>query len=266
MPADCGRLRPKLLDLMEGALPGAAAQELRLHLGECRECAAEFRHLEKSWRELPEPVTPHLPADVRERVRAYAHDAAGRGASRAVPRRVSRRGQWIAVTGIITALAASLAVAVLLSPEIGRLVPGSDAPSFEAIDVSSGATLSLADFEGEVVLLNIWATWCAPCEQEMPSMEQLHRELGPAGLRVVAVSIDRESQHKVRQWAEERGFTFTILQDRSGRIEQAYQTTGVPESFVIDRNGVILKREIGPRKWDTPVQSALLRRLLDVGG
>ena len=93
-------------------------------------------------------------------------------------------------------------------------------------------------------------------------MERLYRELGPEGLRVVAVSVDRESRHKVQEWVEQLGLTFTILQDRSGRIEELYQTTGVPESFVIDQNGVILKREIGPREWDSAVQSGMLRRLL----
>lgn len=114
-------------------------------------------------------------------------------------------------------------------------------------------------------LLNIWATWCLPCEEEMPSMERLNQELGPEGLRIVAVSIDQESTHKVHRWAEEHGLTFTVLHDRSGEIEQAYQTTGVPESFVIDRHGRLLKRVIGPRDWDSPQQTALFHRLLADG-
>ncbi len=116
------------------------------------------------------------------------------------------------------------------------------------------------------MLLNIWATWCRPCEEEMPSMQRLYEELAPRGLKVVAVSIDKASRDYVLQWVRERGLTFDILQDPAGRIERVYQTTGVPESFVIDSEGVIVKREIGAREWDHPTQVALFRRLLGLEG
>ena len=93
-------------------------------------------------------------------------------------------------------------------------------------------------------------------------MERLYEELGPAGLKVVAVSIDQLDPAAVRRWTEERGFTFTILQDRSGKIQHTYQTTGTPESFVLDKNGVIVKKVIGAIPWDHPAQKALFRRLL----
>jgi peroxiredoxin len=77
------------------------------------------------------------------------------------------------------------------------------------------------------------------------------------------VSVDQVlDAEAVRRWTEERGFTFTILQDRSGRIQQTYQTTGEPESFVLDKRGVIVKKVIGAIAWDHPAQKALFRRLL----
>ena len=93
-------------------------------------------------------------------------------------------------------------------------------------------------------------------------MERLYQEMGPQGLEVVAISIDQLAPDAVRQWAEERGLSFTVLHDRTGRIQQVYQTTGMPESFVVDREGVIVKKVIGATEWDHPAQKALFRRLL----
>jgi peroxiredoxin len=114
-----------------------------------------------------------------------------------------------------------------------------------------------------VVLLNIWATWCAPCRVEMPSMEQLHRELGPRGLHVVAVSIDDPgSEQAIRDFARQLGLTFEILHDASGGIQKQYQTTGVPETFVIGRDGVIRKKVIGAAPWNSEGNRALFEQLL----
>ena len=93
-------------------------------------------------------------------------------------------------------------------------------------------------------------------------MQRLYESLGPAGLRIVAVSVDDEESVFVAQWVEERGLTFDVLHDQSGVIATDYQATGWPESFVIDREGVIIKKIWGPEEWDDPVESAVFRRLL----
>ncbi len=172
------------------------------------------------------------------------------------------RSQWIAVAVVLGVLGFGLGAALVLSPEIKRIEPGVRAPDARVVDVATGDTVGIRDFRGEVVLLNVWATWCAPCLEEMPSMERLYQELGPEGLRIVAVSIDQLDPAAVRRWTEERALTFTILQDRSGKIEQTFQTTGTPESFVLDKDGVIVKKVIGAVPWDHPAQKALFRRLL----
>jgi peroxiredoxin len=175
---------------------------------------------------------------------------------------MASRGQWIAVGVILGAIGFGIGAALLLTPEISRIDPGTRAPDYTVYGLGTDDTVSLRDFRGEVVLLNVWATWCGPCEQEMPSMERLYREMGPQGLRVVAISVDQADPATVRAWVDERNLSFTVLHDPSGRIQQVYQTTGVPESFVVDREGVIVKKIIGATEWDHPAQKALFRRLL----
>jgi thiol-disulfide isomerase/thioredoxin len=112
------------------------------------------------------------------------------------------------------------------------------------------------------VLLNIWATWCAPCREEMPRIERLYQELGPQGLAVVAVSIDNPGMtDAIREFRKEMGLTFDVLHDESGRIRDDYQTTGVPETFLIDRAGVVRRRLIGA-SWTVDDQRPLLRELI----
>jgi thiol-disulfide isomerase/thioredoxin len=175
---------------------------------------------------------------------------------------MTQRSQWILVIVIVGILAGALVGGMALTPALAPVGVESKAPEFRALHVTSGDTVDLEAYRGEVVLLNIWATWCIPCEAEMPSIERLHQELGPAGLRVVAVSVDNGPPEDVGQWVADRELTFEILQDQSGRIERVYQTTGVPETFLIDREGVIVKKIIGAAEWDHPAQKTLIRGLL----
>ncbi len=168
--------------------------------------------------------------------------------------------------GLLAGLVAVLGAAIAATSDIPLVGPGSAAPDFEAVNIATGDPATLADYRGDVVLLNIWATWCRACEEEMPSMQRLHEQLAPSGLRIVAVSIDKASSQEVLRWVQERDLTFDVLHDRQGRIENLYQTTGVPESFVIDRHGALVKKEIGAREWDVPAQVAYFRRLLGLEG
>ncbi|CAN5146759.1 hypothetical protein BH23GEM2_BH23GEM2_18000 [soil metagenome] len=138
------------------------------------------------------------------------------------------------------------------------------APDFEAVTLDSvPQRRTLADYRGDVVLLNIWATWCGPCRWEMPSMQALHDEFADRGLRVVAVSIDHpEAGVAITEFARSLGLTFEILHDTSGTIRSAYRTTGIPETAVIGRNGVIRKRVAGAELWNSPANRALVARLL----
>lgn len=170
--------------------------------------------------------------------------------------------QWLIVLVVVGVLTAGAVMAVKLSPDIFPVEVGSRAPDFTAADLATGDPVTLASYRGQVVLLNVWATWCEPCRVEMPSMERLYQELGPQGLKIVAVSIDEAGPDVVREFQREYGLTFQILHDRSRAIERIYQTTGVPESFVLNREGRIMKKVIGATEWDSPVNKDLIRRLL----
>ena len=171
--------------------------------------------------------------------------------------------QWSVALGVVMAVVFGVALAIKIRPQVNLVAVGSRAPQFTATDLASGRVTTLADFRGTVVLLNVWATWCQPCRVEMPSLERLHRRLGGADFRVVAVSVDEQGPDVVAKFAQDLGLSFEILHDRSGAIQRLYQTTGVPESFVIDRDGVIIKKVIGPAEWDGPVNETVIRRLID---
>jgi peroxiredoxin len=97
----------------------------------------------------------------------------------------------------------------------------------------------------------------------MPSMQRLHQKLAGTDFRLLAVSVDADDSTAVNAFVRELKLTFDVLHDRVGAIQRIYQTTGVPESFVIDQDGMIVKKVIGPAEWDGPVNEALIRRLLD---
>jgi cytochrome c biogenesis protein CcmG, thiol:disulfide interchange protein DsbE len=174
------------------------------------------------------------------------------------------RKQWIAVIMIVGGLALGAAALVRFSPDTGRVEVGARAPELEVIDLATGDSVSLRErYKGKVTLVNIWATWCVPCRVEMPAMQSVYDSLQSRGFRIAAVSVDEGDATEVRNFAAELGLTFDILHDPSGRVQQIYQTTGVPESFLLDRDGVIVKRVIGEHNWNSPVNRRLVERLLD---
>ena len=170
---------------------------------------------------------------------------------------------WTIAIGTVMGLVFGVALVVKIWPQLDLVGVGSRAPEFRAVNLRSGRPASLAYYRGKVVLLNVWATWCQPCRIEMPSMERLHRRLAGNDFAVVAVSVDEADSAAVLQFTRELGLSFDILHDRAGGIQRLYQTTGVPESFVIERDGIIVKKVIGPAEWDGPVNEFLIRKLID---
>ncbi len=136
------------------------------------------------------------------------------------------------------------------------------APNFQAIDLATRDSVSLKDYRGSVTLVNVWATWCLPCREEMPSMQKLYDSLTGRGFQIAAISIDEGSPEDVTAFARDLGLTFDILHDRSGEVERLYQTTGVPESFLLDRRGILVKRVIGAHDWSSPANVGAVERLL----
>jgi cytochrome c biogenesis protein CcmG/thiol:disulfide interchange protein DsbE len=175
--------------------------------------------------------------------------------------------QWTLVAVIVAGLVAGAAALAWFGPDIERVEVGARAPDFRAIDLATGDSVSFRErYEGAVTLVNIWATWCIPCRVEMPAMERVYQDLAPRGFKIAAISIDEGSPEDVRAFGEELGLSFDMLQDRSTAVQQTYQTTGVPESFLINGDGIIVKRIIGAHDWSSPVNRALVERLLDQTG
>lgn len=154
------------------------------------------------------------------------------------------------------------------------VVAGEPAPGFTVEDLNA-EPVSLRDYAGKVLVLNIWATWCAPCRSEMPSMERLYQDIDDDDFEILAVSVDAApgeadeagrpgaSKKALMEFASEHGLTFPILHDPSQAIQDLYQTTGVPESFIIGRDGVIRRRLAGATTWDHDRYRELIRSLLD---
>lgn len=152
----------------------------------------------------------------------------------------------------------------LLKNEIFTVEPGSKAPGFTAVTLDSPAQeKSFSAYRGQVVLLNVWATWCGPCRVEMPSMEALHQALGPKGLKIVAVSVDEAGfEQQIRDFVQQYRLTFDILYDPAGDIRKTYQTTGYPETFIIGKDGLIRRKLIGATDWNSKGNRALIEHLL----
>ena len=184
---------------------------------------------------------------------------------------MTNRQQWALISGVVMTAVFGVALAVKLRPQLDLLEIGSTAPAFHTTDLRTNRPVTLTDYRGKVVLVNIWATWCAPCREEMPSMEKLYKKLQGTDFRIAAVSVDGDVFHLegsqppsgIIAFANELALTFDILHDPSGEIRKAYEIFGVPESYVIDRHGVIVKRVIGAVDWEAPVNEALIRTLLD---
>jgi peroxiredoxin len=137
---------------------------------------------------------------------------------------------------------------------------GHPAPDF-ALPALDGGEVALGAFRGRVVLVNFWATWCKPCEDEMPAMQRLYTELGGAGFELLAVSVDA-GDSEVRAFRDRLGLRFPILLDPDKRAAGAYHTFRFPESWLIDAEGVVVARYVGPREWDDPVYVERIRKLL----
>jgi thiol-disulfide isomerase/thioredoxin len=174
---------------------------------------------------------------------------------------MTNRQQWAAIASATMAVVFATALVIKIRPQMNLLEVGSRAPDFHAVDLVTGRATTLANYKDKVILLNIWATWCQPCRVEMPAIERLHQKLGGRDFQIVSVSIDADGDSVVAAYARDLGLTFQILHNQSGDIQQIYQTTGVPESFVIDRDGIIVKKVIGAAEWDGPVNETLIERL-----
>jgi peroxiredoxin len=155
-----------------------------------------------------------------------------------------------ASTRALVALLVALGVAGVAcnkdpGPQVGQPVPDFSLPDLE------GRTHRLSDLKGKVVVLNFWATWCPPCIDEMPSLDRLSEALESKGVEVVAVSVD-ERFSDIGEFVEKFQVTFTVLHDEGKKVSRTYQTFKYPETFILDRDGRLRSKVVGPRDWSAP--------------
>ncbi|MCA1971577.1 MAG: TlpA family protein disulfide reductase [Pseudomonadota bacterium] len=178
--------------------------------------------------------------------------------------RASRRLLLVLIAGV--ALAGGLAAYVLRSPW------ATEAASAERIPLrgvrfqdGQGTALSLEDFRGRVVLLNIWATWCVPCRKEMPALDRLQKQLGGPAFEVVAVSIDQDA-NLVREFYLKYGIkSLALYIDPATSITAALGTVGIPTTLLVDQARREVWRKVGPAEWDAPPSVAEIRKHLPAG-
>jgi cytochrome c biogenesis protein CcmG, thiol:disulfide interchange protein DsbE len=168
-----------------------------------------------------------------------------------------RVGPWLVAAAVVVAAGFALWGTAPPPP----LTRGSKAPEFALPVLDGQQPLDLASLRGKVVLLNFWATWCKPCEDEMPAMQRLHAALSGDAFELVAVSVD-SGDAEVRAFRDRLALSFPILLDPQKEISRRYQTFRYPESFLIGRDGVVIERYVGPRSWDEPLYVQRIRELI----
>lgn len=176
------------------------------------------------------------------------------------PARPRGAASWLLTPGLV--VLALLASGV--GCQRGGALVGQAAPEFSLADLKGNA-VRLANLKGKVVFVNVWATWCEPCREEMPAMQALYKTLAGPDFEMLAVNSDQSDRAVVERFVTSNGISFPVLPDPNLQVAERYQVTGYPETFVIDRNGTIVAHELGPRHWDAPDSVAAFRALMTRG-
>lgn len=168
---------------------------------------------------------------------------------------------------LLLVLCCALMCAAGCSKESGKASPGAKpieqkpAPSINVVSLDD-TQLQLDSLRGKVVLLNFWATWCPPCREEIPSMMKLNTAMAGKPFQMVCVSVDEGGKKAVTDFFKNTGFSLPAYVDPTGQAPTTYGITGVPETFVIDKNGIIVKKVIGGLDWNSPEVLTFLESLM----
>jgi len=140
--------------------------------------------------------------------------------------------------------------------EIGKKVP-----DFSLVD-RKGKTWTLSDLRGKVVFINIWATWCPPCREEMPAIQRLYTIMPEESFQMLTV-LNRDDPKNADRLAAIVGLTLPILDDQNDQVGPKFGITGVPETFIVDKQGVLREKVIGGAQWDAPVFQQMLMKYIN---
>lgn len=171
----------------------------------------------------------------------------------------------ILIAGLLFTAATLVVIVFMLSSGArGPLQVGDKAPDFKLVGAFGGEG-KLSDLRGQYVILNFWATWCAPCVQEMPSLQKLHRAYDGDDFEIVAVSLDSEGASVVQGFAERNKLEFSLAVDPEKITESLYGLTGLPETYILDKDGKIIEKILGPRDWASSETVMQMNKLLGRG-
>jgi peroxiredoxin len=138
---------------------------------------------------------------------------------------------------------------------------GDPAPDFSLVD-RTGKNWTLSELTGQVVFVNFWATWCPPCREEMPSMQRVYETLPKDKFKMLAI-LNRDSPSMADLFVKNIGATMPILDDQNNAVGARYGLTGLPETYIVDKQGVLREKFIGPAQWDSPQFMQMLRHYID---
>jgi len=135
---------------------------------------------------------------------------------------------------------------------------GDPAPDFSLVD-RQGKTWTLSELKGQVVFINFWATWCPPCQKELPSMQKLHTAL--TGEKFIMLAVLNKDKPVLADFvANQKGLTMPILDDSQNVVGSKYFLTGLPETYIIDKQGILREKFLGPAEWDAPEYVAMIKK------
>jgi thiol-disulfide isomerase/thioredoxin len=182
-----------------------------------------------------------------------------------IPRRLALQLPWATAAGTLAAtalprkpLAETLAP---LTDGLEHVSPSQDPPDGVFV-TRDGATHHLSEFKGHGMVVNMWATWCAPCVAEMPSLQALSKALAPHDIAVLPLSSDRGGADVVQSWYHAHGITaLPVLLDPKGAMARAFNARGIPTTVIIDTSGKVVARLEGAADWSAPDAQALIRKL-----
>lgn len=139
---------------------------------------------------------------------------------------------------------------------------GLRAPALEIQDTVTDQKVNVEQFEGKVLLVNFWATWCPPCREEVPSITALHSELSGDGRFALITILYKDTPKAAFDYMKTNGFSFPVYADHDGTTSKRYKVTGVPETYVVDKKGILRKKVIGALDWSAADARAFINTLL----
>ena len=179
-----------------------------------------------------------------------------------IPGKVSVTGKEITFLVLFIIFVSLLVVFILARDKTTFITVGDRAPEFQ-LPALEGTPVNLSDYRGKVVMVHFWATWCPPCVEEMPELESLYRTFKGKGLEILAISADKGDGSTVSAFMKRNKLTFPVLLDPQALVARSYGTFKLPETYIVDRQGVIAYKAIGSREWTVPVNVNIVRSVID---